>query len=94
MFGQSEHTEKSGGFPVHKHYSYGVYQEYLIAQRLGLCIIPVGSTGYESEIIWKEVKSQINRYYYLSKKIDLLMSEKDPEKLSKIIISIINQRNK
>ncbi len=94
MFGQSEHTEKSGGFPVHKHYSYGVYQEYLIAQRLGLCIIPVGSTGYEAEVIWKEVKSQINRYYYLSKKIDLLMSEKDPEKLSKIIISIINQRNK
>ena len=92
MFGQSEHTITSGGYPVHKHYSYGVYQEFLIAQKLGLCIIPIGSTGYEAEIIWNEVKSQINKYYYLSKKIDFLMSEKDPDKLSKIVISIINQR--
>lgn len=94
MFGQSEHTAISGGYPVHKHYSYGVYQEFLIAKKLGLYIIPIGSTGYESEVIWNEVKSQINKYYYLSKKIDLLKNEKDPDKLSKTIISIINQKNK
>lgn len=93
MFGQSEHTANSGGYPVHKHYSYGVYQEFLIAKKLGLYIIPLGVTGYESKVIWKEVKTQINKYYYLSKKIDLLMSEKDPDRLSKIIISIINQIN-
>lgn len=92
MFGQSEHTVNSGGYNVHGHYSYGVNQEFLIAKKLGLKIIPIGSTGYEAKIIWNEVKSGINKYYYLSKKIDLLMNEKDSEKLSKIIISIINQR--
>lgn len=92
LFGQSEHTDNSGGYAIHKHYSYGVYQEFLIAQKLELCIIPVGSTGYEAEVIWNEVKTQINKYYYLSKKIDLLMNEKDPDELSKIIISIINQK--
>lgn len=94
LFGQSEHTSLNGGFDKTHHYSYGVYQEFLIAQKRGLTIIPVGSTGYESEVIWEEVKKDINKYYYLSKKIDALKTETNPERLSKIIVSILNQNKK
>lgn len=90
MFGQSKTTELNGGYSKTGHYSQGVYMEYELAKKSGLMIIPIGSTGYESEIIWKEIKNNINEYYYLSKKIDKLHDEKSPEKLSEIIISILN----
>ncbi len=90
MFGQSEHTVYSGGYNVHKHYSYGVYQEFTIAKKRGLKIIPIGSTGYEAEVIWQEIKDNINQYYYLSKKIDKLKTERDPEKISKLVMSILD----
>ncbi len=85
MFGQSEHEKNS------EHISQGVYQEFCIAQELGLNVIPVGSTGYETAIIAKEVANRINEFPYLSKKIKALCSEKDPQKLTKIILSICNQ---
>ena len=68
-----------------------VYQEFCIAQELGLRVIPVGSTGYEAKIIWDEVKGKINEFYYLSKKISVLGHETNPQKLTEIILSIINQ---
>ena len=64
MFGQSKGTELKGGYSKTGHYSEGVYMEYTLAKKAGLMIIPVGSTGYESEIIWNEVKTNINQYYY------------------------------
>ena len=90
MFGQSKGTELKGGYSKTGHYSEGVYMEYTLAKKAGLMIIPVGSTGYESEIIWNEVKTNINQYYYLSKKIDKLHNEKDSQKLIEIIFSILN----
>ena len=93
MFGQSEHTHLAGGFETTGHYSFGVYQEFQIAKTLGLKIIPIGSTGYESKIILKEIKSNINQFYYLSKRIDVLEHEKDPQRIAKIVTSIINQRS-
>lgn len=90
MFGQSRGNELEGGYSKTGHYSKGVYMEYTLAKEAGLMIIPVGSTGYESEIIWNEVKANINQYYYLSKKIDKLHDEKDPQKLTEIIFSILN----
>lgn len=85
MFGQSEHEKDS------MHSSREVYQEFCIAQELGLRVIPVGSTGYEAKIIWDEVKGKINEFYYLSKKISVLGHETNPQKLAEIILSIINQ---
>lgn len=85
LFGQSEHEKDS------MHSSRGVYQEFCIAQELGLRVIPVGSTGYEAKIIWDEVKGKINEFYYLSKKISILGHETNPQKLTEIILSIINQ---
>lgn len=93
MFGQSEHTSLAGGYDKTGHYSFGVYQEYLIAKSLGLRIIPIGSTGYESKIILDEIKSDINSFYYLSKKIDVLENEKDPKRLARIVNSILVQDN-
>ena len=90
MFGQSKTTELEGGYSTTGHYSKGVYMEYKLAKEAGLMIIPIGSTGYESEIIWNEVKSNINEFYYLSKKIDKLYNEKDPQKLAELILSILN----
>lgn len=89
LFGQSQSTASQGGFDATGHYSHGVYMEYELAKKSGLAIIPVGATGYEASVIWKEVKSNINQYYYLSKKIDKLQSERDPSKLSELIISIL-----
>lgn len=94
MFGQSKTTETEGGVVNTGHYSRGVYMEYTLAKESGLAIIPVGSTGYEAELIWSEIKANINRYYYLSKKIDVLRNEKDPHKLSEIIVSILNDVSK
>ena len=90
MFGQSRSNQLEGGYSKTGHYSNGVYMEYTLAKEAGLWIIPVGSTGYEAEIIWNEVNTNINQYYYLSKKIDKLRSEKNPQKLTEIIISILN----
>lgn len=90
MFGRSETTAKEGAYNHVGHYSRGVYQEFQIAKSLHHTIIPIGSTGYEAKIIWKEVKQNINEYPYLSKKIDILGYEKDPERLANIVISILD----
>lgn len=90
MFGQSKSTELEGGYRTTGHYSKGVYMEYKLAKEAGLMIIPIGSTGYESELIWHEVKSNINEFFYLSKKIDKLHNEKDSNKLAEVVLSILN----
>lgn len=90
LFGQSRTTMLEGGVDKTGHYSRGTYMEYELAKEAGMLIIPVGSTGYEAEIIWNEVKANINEFYYLSKKIDKLKTEKNPAKLVKLIISILN----
>lgn len=94
MFGRSESTAKEGLFETIGHYSRGVYQEFEIAKKLGCKIIPIGSTGYEAQVIWNEVRNNINEYPYLSKKIEILGKEKNPERLSKIILSILDDDTK
>lgn len=94
LFGRSESTSKEGNFKTIGHYSRGVYQEFEIAKKLHHIIIPVGSTGYEAKVIWNEVKQNINEYPYLSKKIDVLGKEKDPDILAETIISILDSSSK
>lgn len=89
LFGQSRSTSLAGGVEKTGHYSRGVYMEYELAKESGLAIIPVGATDYEAEIIWNEVNANINKFYYLSKKMDKLLKEHDPIKLSEIILSIL-----
>ena len=94
MFGQSHTSAKLGCTEQNGHYSPGVYQEFEIAKKNNLIIIPIGATGYEAELIWREVKRNINKYYYLEKKIDVLLTENNPKKLISIIISILDEVSK
>lgn len=89
LFGQSQSSALAGGIDTTGHYSQGVYMEYELARKSGLAIIPVGSTGYEAEIIWCEIRENINEFYYLSKKMDKLHDEKNPSKILQIILSIL-----
>ena len=83
MYGKDNNSTRSNG----------VRQEFEVAKKLGLKIIPLGVTGYETKEIWKEVKNNITKYPYLENCIDKLDTEKDPEKLTKIVVEIINNIN-
>jgi hypothetical protein len=91
LFGQSFTTDSNGSFEKTGHFGQGTYQEFEIARDNGLTIIPIGSSGFEAEIIWNEVKRDINRYPYLSNKIDMLGNEKNPQKLSKLVLLILDE---
>ncbi|MCM1222446.1 MAG: SIR2 family protein [Lachnospiraceae bacterium] len=77
------------GKSVGKNTSLGVKEEFEIAKAKNKIIIPVGSTGYQSALIWEEVKNNIVQYPYLERYMDDLYSCKDPIKISNIIISIL-----
>lgn len=81
MFGQS---------PVNGEYvnSTGMLKEYEIAKSLNKYIIPIGCTGYTAKQIWEDMKANISMYGYLDKYINDLMKA-DPEKISKIVIQIL-----
>ena len=57
-------------------------------------IIPAGSTGGAARYIWNEVKMDIIHYPYLEKVIDELGSETNPERLTDLILDIINKNVK
>ena len=84
IFGQKENSDGYTG-------SYGVKEEFYIAKRLSKIIIPIGSTGFESESIWNEVKANIIQYPYLEGYIEALMSEKDATKISRIVLDIVGK---
>lgn len=41
----------------------GVRSEFEIARSMGVNVIPVGITGYQSKILWKEIMSDLPKYY-------------------------------
>lgn len=71
--------------------SQGVLEEYNIAKEKELNIIPIPTTKYAAEFIFQEVKQNINAYPYLERYINLLQKESNPEKISKIVIEILNE---
>lgn len=88
MFGQSAHNSNN-------HFSEGVWAEYQISKNLHKYIIPIGASGYESKLIWEDVKKNITQYPYLESYIDYLNTkENNAEKISKIIITILNNISK
>ncbi len=82
-----QETENSNG-------SKGTYQEFEIAKKNNLKIIPIGATGYEAKKIWKEVKNNITQYGYLERYIDELSCETNTDKLVSIIMQIIKDVQK
>lgn len=69
----------------------GVISEFEIAKKQGKFIIPIGSTGYASNVIFNEVKSELDNYWYLNDSVDVLENELEPSKIINEIIKIINK---
>lgn len=73
----------------------GMIEEYKISKKnRHNIIIPLGSTGGSAKLILNDVKDNIIEYPYLEKYIDVLENETDADKLTKIILSIINENLK
>ncbi len=73
----------------------GMIEEYEISKRdRNRIIIPIGSTGGSAKLILDDVKKNIILYPYLEKYIDDLQIETNPNIISKIIITIINENLK
>ena len=68
----------------------GVKEEFEIALKNHKTIIPIAYPGMRSEIIWKQLKSNLTQYPYLEKSIDLLTSKYNTEELAKIVIYILD----
>lgn len=70
----------------------GMLKEFEIAKRNSAIIIPIGSTGWAAQKIFKEVESEIDKYPYLSEYLDILRSCTDPNELIKTICAIVNKQ--
>lgn len=68
----------------------GVKEEFEIALNGHKTIIPIAYPGMRSELIWNEMKSNLTKYPYLEKSIDLLTSDSDTENLAEIIVYILD----
>ncbi|WP_310602348.1 SIR2 family protein [Anaerosporobacter sp.] len=68
----------------------GVKEEFEISLANHKNIIPIAYPGMRSELIWNEIKSNLTKYPYLEKSIDLLTSGYDTDELAKIIVYILD----
>lgn len=82
MFGQSANN-------FNGHFSEGVWEEYQISKKLHKKIIPIGASGYESNLIWTDIKKHITQYPYLEPYIDYLNTD-DVEKINNVIMTILS----
>ncbi|MCQ4638611.1 SIR2 family protein [Anaerovorax odorimutans] len=67
----------------------GVYEEFEIAKKFNAYIIPIGSTGYVANNIWKEVHSNLEKYPYLKSEINVLQECTDPKRITSSIINVL-----
>lgn len=70
----------------------GMLKEFEIAKRNSAKIIPVGSTGWAAQEIFKEVEHEIDKYSYLSDYLDTLRSCTDSSELIETICTIVNKQ--
>ena len=69
----------------------GMLEEFEIAKSLGKAIIPIGSTGGSSSIIYKEMYAYKDNYSYLSPYWDKLCDNKDPNFLVDLLHDIVKK---
>lgn len=70
----------------------GMIKEFEIAKQMGKFIIPIGSTGGASAIIFDEVRSNITQYPYLKEYLNKLSGETDYEQLINLIVKIVKDQ--
>lgn len=68
----------------------GCLEEFKIAKEKGNIIIPIGSTGSATRLIYDEIRNDIKNYPYLKDYIEDLGEEVDNNKIIEIIIKILN----
>lgn len=68
----------------------GVLEEFEIACKQHKIVIPIAYPGMISEEIWKKVRCNITQYPYLEKNIDLLTYEQSSERISELIVHILD----
>ncbi|RIW32554.1 hypothetical protein D3H55_13305 [Bacillus salacetis] len=69
----------------------GMIEEYKIAREKDKYIIPVGTTGFAAEKILNEVKGDLETFWYLEESLDVLIGEKDHQKVISEIKKIIDK---
>ncbi|WP_394886662.1 SIR2 family protein [Clostridium butyricum] len=69
----------------------GMLEEFEIAKAKGNFVIPIGVTGFASNIILEEVKKNPEDYWYLNESVSILENEKNIDKLIEEIIKIISR---
>jgi hypothetical protein len=67
----------------------GVLEEFRIATEKGLCVIPIGSTGYAALELSKKISENLADYNYLKEHFETLQSSKDIDAIVGAVISII-----
>ena len=72
----------------------GMIKEFYIACEQNKLIIPVGSTGGATRVIYDTVKNNMGEYSYLNEYIDALGTETEPDKLVELICKIIKAQQK
>jgi hypothetical protein len=71
----------------------GMIKEFEIAKSMEKIIVPVGSTGGASKLIYGQVIDEIDKYPYLKPFLDDLINVTNPETLIDIIFKIIINQN-
>jgi hypothetical protein len=80
--------------------SNGMREEFDICIANGIDPLPIGATGYMAEELWKEVKSQMNRFFphatgAFAKDFDVLGdSSKTPADLAAAVLRLIHELQK
>lgn len=82
LFGEQDHNGEFG--------KSGVVEEFEIACQQHKTIIPVAYPGMVSEYIWQLVRQNLTHFPYLEGKIDSLNSDYPLDKLSKLIVQILD----
>lgn len=70
--------------------SEGVIEEYNIAMGKGKNIIPIPTTNYAAKHIFKLAAQNILKFPYLEPYQNLLQSEENPEKIARLVVTILN----
>ena len=84
----SETDCEKSGFAV----ADGMIKEFKIAKEKSCIIIPLGSTGWAAEYIFKEVARDIPSYPYLTEYLEILRSSTNTEELIRTVCTIVNQQ--
>lgn len=72
----------------------GLRKEFEIACSMGVSVIPVGITGYQSNILWEEITSELSKYYQevevFRPLFEILGKSSEPSEIIDAILKIID----